>query len=77
MIAQNQCKITQLTYLRQNLHDQVKCFEKYVMIIDYLPCQCEIPIQNSFWPQKLFLSFLRLLISEYHESNIQSKFKLV
>ena len=29
MIAQNYYKMTQMTYLRQNLHDQVKKFEKY------------------------------------------------
>ena len=29
MIAQNYYKLTQMTYLRQNLHDQVKILEKY------------------------------------------------
>ena len=25
------------------------------MIMDYLPCLCKIPIQNSFWIYKLYL----------------------
>ena len=29
MIAQNHYKMTQMTYLRQNLHDQVKILEQY------------------------------------------------
>ena len=29
MIAQNYYKLTQMTYPRQNLHDQVKIFETY------------------------------------------------
>ena len=29
MIAENYHKLTQMTYLRQNLHDQVKSLEKY------------------------------------------------
>ena len=29
MIAQNYYKLTEITYMRQNLHDQVKNLEKY------------------------------------------------
>ena len=31
MVAQNYYKLTQMTYLRQNLHDQVKNLEKYAI----------------------------------------------
>ena len=52
MIAQNYYKLTQMTSLRQNLHDQVKILEKHAFsrssIISL--ANAKIPLQNSFWP---------------------------
>ena len=43
MIAQNQYKMTQMTYPRQNRQDEIFFFKTYpfFMIMDYLPCQCK------------------------------------
>ena len=50
MISQNHCKTTQMSYLRQNLHDQVKPFEKMPisMTMNYLPCQCNALFKIHF-----------------------------
>ena len=50
--------MTPITYIYETKSSRLgKIFRKICIfkIIDYLPCQCKIPIQNLFWPLKLYL----------------------
>ena len=58
MIAQNHHKMAQMTYLRQNLHDQVKLLEKKKKHIFHDHRLSPLPMQN---PYSKFLLVIKTL----------------
>ena len=49
IFTQNFHEMSQNTLLKSLSSSQKFCTKRKLIIIDYLLCQCKIPIQNSFW----------------------------
>ena len=70
MIAQNYYKLTQVTYLRQNLHDQVKILEKYafsrssIISLANAKSLCKIHFGHKNFICSPFSKFLQVLLGQ-------------
>ena len=61
MLAQNYYKLTQMTYLRQNLHDQVKKSRKKMHFHDHR--SSPLSMQNPY--AKFFLAIKTLFVHRF------------